>query len=193
MKPELTTSERSNPARSPPREPGASENWSHEGLPKEPPPANGSIPWLRRAHAEQLDLCRELELIADSLPGNINRQKCIYAAKALGPLIRGTHRYEEQVFFPWLRDAGIVAGGAAGAAMPLDQTFERLRFEHFEDECFAEELTDALLRLGAGQPVNMEAIGYMLRGFFESVRRHIAFESELIARCLPDGGPTGTS
>ena len=46
------------------------------------------LAWLDRAHAEQLALCRELEEIADSLPASINRQKCIYAAKALG-LSRG--------------------------------------------------------------------------------------------------------
>ncbi|MCJ8518044.1 hypothetical protein ABID21_001074 [Pseudorhizobium tarimense] len=40
---------------------------------------------LHRDHLEQLALCDELEEIADSLPAKVNRQKCIYAAKALGP------------------------------------------------------------------------------------------------------------
>ena len=61
-----------------------------------------SLAWLSRAHAEQLRLCDALEEIADSLPDKINRQKCIYAAKALGPLVRGVHRYEETVLFPAL-------------------------------------------------------------------------------------------
>ncbi|MCL6707802.1 hemerythrin domain-containing protein [Pseudomonas sp. R2.Fl] len=138
-----------------------------------------SVGWLRRAHAEQLALCGELEDIADSLPASINRQKCIYAAKALGPLIRGIHHYEETVLFPWLD-----ARGDAGD--DLRPTLDRLRFEHFEDECFAEELTDALLKLGAGDAVNMEAVGYMLRGFFEGMRRHIAFETEHLLRRLPE-------
>ncbi|QLF70591.1 hemerythrin domain-containing protein [Peteryoungia desertarenae] len=131
----------------------------------------GSLAWLHQAHDEQLALCEELEEIADSLPSKINRQKCIYAAKALGPLFKGVHHYEETVLFPYLEHK-------SGGSDTLNETLERLKFEHCEDECFAEELTDALLRLGSGMAVNMEAVGYMLRGFFESVRRHIAFERE---------------
>ena len=129
------------------------------------------LAWLGRAHTEQLALCRELEEIADSLPASINRQKCIYAAKALGPLIKGIHHYEETVLFPQLE-------ASPDATDALAPTLERLKFEHCEDECFAEELSDALLKLGSGERVNMEAVGYMLRGFFEGIRRHIAFERE---------------
>ena len=129
------------------------------------------LSWINRAHSEQLALCRELEEIADSLPTRINRQKCIYAAKALGPLIKGIHHYEETVLFPMLQ-------ANPDTTETLGSTIERLKFEHCEDECFAEELTDALLKLGSGEQVNMEAVGYMLRGFFEGMRRHIAFERE---------------
>ena len=131
-----------------------------------------SLAWLSRAHGEQLRLCDALEEIADSLPDKINRQKCIYAAKALGPLVRGVHRYEETVLFPALLAA------EKGAA--LAETIARLKFEHCEDECFSEELSETLLSLGRGDPVNAEAAGYMLRGFFEAMRRHIAFERQFI-------------
>lgn len=137
------------------------------------------LAWLDRAHAEQLALCRELEEIADSLPASINRQKCIYAAKALGPLIKGIHHYEETVLFPQLQ-------ANPDATEALGPTLERLKFEHCEDECFAEELTDALLKLGSGDRVNMEAVGYMLRGFFEGIRRHIAFEREHLLQGVTD-------
>jgi hemerythrin-like domain-containing protein len=137
------------------------------------------LAWLDRAHTEQLALCRELEEIADSLPASINRQKCIYAAKALGPLIKGIHHYEETVLFPQLQSN-------PDATEALGPTLERLKFEHCEDECFAEELTDALLKLGSGEQVNMEAVGYMLRGFFEGIRRHIAFEREHLLQGVTD-------
>jgi hemerythrin-like domain-containing protein len=75
------------------------------------------------------------------------------------------------VLFPQLQSS-------PDATEALAPTLERLKFEHCEDECFAEELTDALLKLGSGERVNMEAVGYMLRGFFEGIRRHIAFERE---------------
>tara|TARA_R110002020_G_scaffold364263_2_gene576580 strand:+ start:1201 stop:1707 length:507 start_codon:yes stop_codon:yes gene_type:complete len=137
-------------------------------------PGENPISALRKAHREKLMLCDRLEEIADSLPDSVNRQKCIYAARALGPMIRGVHRFEEDVVFP------MIAQWFKGDAK-VDATLERLRFEHCEDECFAEELTEALHDLGAGKPdVNIEAIGYMLRGFFEAMRRHIAFESEYL-------------
>ena len=134
---------------------------------------------VRQAHDEQLALCIELEEIADSLPASVNRQKCIYAAKALCPLIRSIHQYEEHVLFPHISQEHAHSG-------PMLATLSRLKFEHFEDEGYAEELTEALLRLGSGEPSNVEAVGYMLRGFFEGVRRHIAFEkAHLLHDYLP--------
>lgn len=131
---------------------------------------------LRKAHKEQLLLCDRLEEIADSLPDSVNRQKCIYAARALGPMIRGVHRFEEDVIFPMVAER-------LKSHEDIETTLNRLRFEHCEDECFAEELTEALHALGAGSDeINIEATGYMLRGFFEAMRRHIAFESEHLLR-----------
>lgn len=139
-----------------------------------------SLDWLAGAHREQLLLCDALEEIADSLPASVNRQKCIYAAMVLGPLIHGLHRYEEEVLFPHL------TARTKGNAL-LAETLKRLKFEHCEDECFAEELVDTLLKLGSGTPdVNIEAAGYMLRGFFETIRRHIAFERDHLLRGLHD-------
>lgn len=129
------------------------------------------------ASDEQLALCRELEDIADSLPSSVNRQKCIYAAQALGLLVKNSHEYEEKIFFPWLEQQGL--GGDS-----LAEILTRLKFEHCEDECYAEELADVLLRLGRGDTVNMEATGYMLRGFFEARRRHIAFERDHLLKYM---------
>jgi hypothetical protein len=124
---------------------------------------------IRRVQDEKLALCDELEKIADSLPASVNRQACLYAARVLCPLIRRAHHEEETALFPQL--ARLQTVGA-----PFSTTLDRLKYEHLEDECYAEELSEALLRLGSDEPVNNEAIGYMLRGFFEGLRRHIAFE-----------------
>lgn len=134
------------------------------------------LAWLDNAHVEQLALCDELEDIADSLPANVNRQKCIYAAKALGPMIRKLHQYEEAILFPRIR--------AIAACSTDDETLARLKYEHLEDEGYSEELTEALFKLGSDDPVNMEAVAYMLRGFFEGMRRHIAFERQHLLKGL---------
>lgn len=136
-----------------------------------------SLAYLLTGQDEQLSLCRELEDIADSLPANINRQKCIFAAQALVPLMKSGHFYEETVFFPWLEEN-------TERDETLPETLTRLKFEHCEDECYAEDLVDVLMRLGRGEPVNVEATGYMLRGFFEARRRHIAFERDHLMKII---------
>ncbi|MDA4844619.1 hemerythrin domain-containing protein [Hoeflea poritis] len=133
---------------------------------------------LEKAHLTQLALCDMLEQIADSIPGQINRQTCSRLADKLLPLIRDIHSYEEETLYPR-------AMKSLGGAPELETTITRLKFEHCEDECFAEELADALHELAtANAPKNPEATGYMLRGFFEALRRHIAFEHEHLVRML---------
>ncbi len=139
-------------------------------------PVRTLISEFARGKADQLALCNALEEIADSLPDRIDRSKCLKAAADLGPTIRSIHKFEEEVLFPAL--TALMTDDAVSA-----KTLERLRFEHCEDECFAEELTEALLDLGHGSTsVNIEATGYMLRGFFEAVRRHVAAEREIVQR-----------
>ncbi|MBU1174081.1 MAG: hemerythrin domain-containing protein [Alphaproteobacteria bacterium] len=122
---------------------------------------------------EQRTLCDALEQIADSLPDAIDRKVCLHVARLLPTLIARAHRYEEEVLFAALDRPGLT---------PFDPhpTLERLKIEHAGDECFAEELSEVLLSYAEGRPTHSaEATGYMLRGFFEALRRHIAIEEEL--------------
>ena len=122
---------------------------------------------------EQRILCDALEQIADSLPDAVDRKVCLHAARLLPTLMVRAHRYEEDVLFTALDRPGLA---------PFDhrRTLSRLRMEHAGDECFAEELSEVLLSYAEGRPTHSaEATGYMLRGFFEALRRHIATEEEL--------------
>jgi hypothetical protein len=138
-----------------------------------------------RSHEMKLDLCRELEAIADGLPARIDRRKCLIVASSLVPLLRESHAYEEKCVFP------AYAAYAASEA-PRLQTVRRLKTEHVEDECAAQDLTEILLSIGHGAPVdNPEALGFMLRAFFEAMRRHIAFEREhIFPIILSERGPS---
>ncbi len=122
-------------------------------------------------HTEKAELCDQLEAIADSLPYRVEPQACLKVAGRLVPLLRQAHRYEEELLFPLFE-----------ASRPADiphKTILRLENEHRHDECLAEEITDELLRIGHGGSVkNPEAFGFMLRAFFDTVRRHLAFERE---------------
>lgn len=123
---------------------------------------------MKRAHLQMLALCHMLEGIADDLPSRVDRLQCLAVAADLLPLLRECHRFEEEVAFPTFARR---TGG--------DEIVARLKLEHLEDESAAMDLSEALLAYGHGRLIeNPEAFGYMLRAFFESTRRHIAFERD---------------
>jgi hemerythrin-like domain-containing protein len=129
-------------------------------------------------HEEQLALCRKLEQVADELPEISDTQLCLHLARRIHPMIHEAHEYEEKTLFPMLMAMQHVDEN-------LKTTVERLRYEHWEDESFADEVADAMIRFVTDKASsNAETLAYMLRGFFEGLRRHIAFEREHIAPLL---------
>lgn len=131
-----------------------------------------------RDHQDRLlSLCDRLEKIADSLPIPVDTRECLDLANSLLPTIRIAHQFEENRFYPAAR----VITGSSDA---IEEVIDRLCEEHHEDECFAEEVTEALGTLVNGSTArDAEAIGYMLRGFFGQLRRHVAFENDYL--CTP--------
>ncbi len=128
---------------------------------------------LRRAQGEVLGLCNLLEEIADSLPDHLDRRKCQFAATTLEPLLFDVHNFEENSIFPMARSELKRLGAPS-------HCIDRLEAEHVEDQGFAGELASALEAAIVDSDFNADLLGYMLRGFFDSVRRHIAFERDYI-------------
>jgi hypothetical protein len=127
---------------------------------------------ISREHSEHLDLCTRLEEIADSLPNNVDRHACTCAALALRYRVGVHHTLEEEVLFPLLT-------ARAGGDVALMGTLLRLKDEHRTDEGYCDEVLELLTALSTGaRPANAEAAGYLLRGLFECMRRHIAFEED---------------
>ncbi|RED12226.1 hemerythrin domain-containing protein [Pontivivens insulae] len=127
---------------------------------------------LTRHIEMQSALCDALEKIADGLPETTNAQRLLHLARTIHPTIHSAHRFEEQVLFPALEQA-------EADTEALSETLNRLHFEHLEDEGFAQELYDEMIGFATGQVArDAERLGYMLRGFFEGLRRHLAFEKE---------------
>ncbi len=123
---------------------------------------------------QQQSICDVLEAIADSLPGNVDVQVCHRVGQTLLPLIVRAHQFEESQLFPFL-------GKSKHFQFELMQTIKRLRAEHVSDEDYAADICGAF----AGEIRNLdrsqaESLGWMLRGFFENVRRHISLEREHI-------------
>jgi hemerythrin-like domain-containing protein len=125
-------------------------------------------------HRGHLDLCDLLEEIADSLPNEISGASCHQAIRGLRDRVRNHHRFEDEHFFPLLR---IRAAEEERVLLSLD----RLSSEHRIDEGYVEEVLELLTAVVGGSFRGPpELAGYMLRGLFESLRRHIAFENEVL-------------
>ena len=129
---------------------------------------------LVKHHQALLQLCARLEHIADNLPHEIDHQECLMLARTIYPTLKRSHDFEENNLFPELRRINVPVS-------QLEQSLERLKFEHWEDESFAEEISASLM-IFVREPDkrNTESLSYMLRGFFEGKRRHLAFETEYL-------------
>lgn len=132
---------------------------------------NGGTRALELSYEELLEVCDLLEGIADGLP-QADARACIAVADRIEPLLERTHGLEEDILFPLL---------AASGRQELHHTVMRLRQEHLSDSCTAIEVTDALHDLAIGRSaLSPDATGYLLRSFFDSMRRHVHGEVELL-------------
>ncbi len=133
---------------------------------------------LEQTYGELLALCSGLEIVADSLPHATTPRMCLTLAASLEPLVERTHRLEENLLFPLLE---------ASKNPQWGPTLARLRAEHPADLSAAAEVSEALHDLGHGRSaLSPDAMGYLLRSFFESMRRHVQSERELIAMVRRD-------
>jgi hemerythrin-like domain-containing protein len=137
---------------------------------------------LRTSHDLKLSMCDALEAIADGLPDQLDLQTCLTLSRCLLPTVKKAQQLEEEELFPLL--LRLTANAPA-----LVASVERLHREHCEDECFAEEIAHLLQECASeGKAANAEVAGYMLRGFFCAVRRHVAFERECLLSLAASAG-----
>ena len=125
-------------------------------------------------HRSQLELCDRLERLADSLPYKYDPQECLSISWQLYPAMKSAHKFEEEKLFPKLMEP-------MNSRFEIEKSIERLKFEHWEDESSAEDIS-LYLRQMISHPstADIGKISYMLRGFFDGIRRHIAFETEYL-------------
>jgi hemerythrin-like domain-containing protein len=129
---------------------------------------------------QQEAVCMELEMIADGLPDRIDSHSCLSTAQQLLPLVRRAHEFEESELFP-----AVLARFPSPSDM--EDVIERLKFEHWGDEDFAEQVYHQIREfVNTRKPDMAEHLAWTLRGFFQNLRRHIAFEREFILPMLQE-------
>lgn len=141
-----------------------------------PGPGTGqdAIAHLEVDHALQMELCDVLEHLADGLPHDVDMSLARVAIAILRNGVPQHTAFEEELFFPLLRRR---TEGDATFQLILDQ----LESEHECDESYTEEIAAELERLiETGNARNPEMLGYMLRGYFVSHRRHVEWENATV-------------
>ncbi|MBL8906238.1 MAG: hemerythrin domain-containing protein [Rhizobiales bacterium] len=129
---------------------------------------------IEHEHRIQAQICDTLELIADSLPDCVDKRLCAQVACALREELPLHHRDEECGLFPLIEERALPGDGIA-------EILARLAMEHATDESFASELLESLDILSEGRELkNPDMVGYMLRSFFESYRRHLHWENAVV-------------
>lgn len=125
---------------------------------------------VERHQSRQRAICRDLEAVADSLPLDVDPSLCMRLARTLSPTLRAAHEYKEVHFSPLVRRV-------LADLSNVDAVLERLRAEYCETELLAEEIAEELSQWGiCADHKSAEAMGYMLRGFFINLARHVDFE-----------------
>lgn len=140
-----------------------------------------AMPWadrgaLNAAYDDMLALCEGLETLADALPGRIDAALCNRLIEQLEPALKKLQAAERDLLFPLLFASG-------------PEAVERRETAHAIDAAAAAEVADALRALMRGEArPSPDALGYLLRSFFDSMRRHVATEREWLRLFAPNHG-----
>lgn len=125
-------------------------------------------------HALQLELCNLLELIADALPVTFDRSLAVTALTILQGSLPAHSRFEDNALFPRLRRRLTADDPVLSALVCLER-------EHVWDAGALSDLAGELKSaLGLQGVQNPNLLIWMLRGFADSHRRHIAWEDEVV-------------
>jgi hemerythrin-like domain-containing protein len=120
----------------------------------------------------QLALSELLEDIADSLPHKVDANQILISSAILRHRTDLQYALRKEGLFPLLRRRGDAA---------LAEACDRLEREYAEDKDYAHEILEVLEDVSwVTGSANADSVGYMLRGYFASLRRHVAWESEIL-------------
>lgn len=124
-------------------------------------------------HAVERSFCDRLEVLADTLPA-IDSAAASEAVAILRKSLRRHIALEEGLLLPML----ITRAQAEDNVKALRC---QVAAEHAADEVLAHDIADELDAAAGSRHVrNPEMLGFMLHGYFECRRRHLAWESAVV-------------
>lgn len=131
-------------------------------------------------HRMVRSLCSELEAIADRLPLLPHEGEVKSLSAALRAGVPAHCRHEESAFRMYM-------ARTSNPPRALVVAVERLASEHSDNEPLGHELADMLEAVVGGRsPTNLEALGYLIRLYFQTMRRHLMWEEFVINSLMDD-------
>jgi hemerythrin-like domain-containing protein len=130
---------------------------------------NDPISIVLKGRWRQREMCDGLELLADQLANDVDQHLCSSLLQFFS-LELPIHHSDEEAIYDLVRDR---EAGDTMAARWIEQAL----LEHRRHNDYAHELAEPLSQLAAnGRVRQAEALGYLLRCAFESIRRHLDWE-----------------
>lgn len=134
----------------------------------------GLLAQIAKEHLQEQTLCDQLERIADDLLEPIDPFLAKTSVVGLRQCTRRHLLLEEGYLYP------VLTKRLRRGELEEDLLIQ-IREEHASDECLAYDTADQLEQaIERGRAENPEMLGYMLHGFFECRRRHIAWEDAVV-------------
>ncbi len=136
---------------------------------------------IEKEQSHLLSLCDRLEEIADEFPDHSNSDTSKKVAQELRSALPRLHNHIQQILFPMLQKR----------ALPQDSIEEIIAgftHEHAMDDGYVLGVLEILDELSIDRRIlelraaNYEAAGYLLRGFFEALRRHLRWQNFIVLR-----------
>ena len=128
---------------------------------------------LLESYERVMAACDALEAIADALPDRVAPGQCERTVREVAVAVRQMHAHENDLLMPLLMDA---------QRAELRKIAADLEQAHQVDGESLIEVDEVLSAYSLGQPIlSPDATGYMLRAFFEGLRRHVGRERDLLA------------
>ena len=128
--------------------------------------------------ALQLEVCKSLLSLADSLPNNLDRVAMGHLAKAV-PLTWAAHvAFQTEIVLPLLKRRHEGETDVLSCFVHLEQ-------QHVEVAGVNDELLEQLEAVVRGEPVDSEVFAYVLRNAADRRREHVEWEKLLLGWLFP--------
>lgn len=126
----------------------------------------------------QVDICKSLLAVADSLPGPFDATTIEVLSKLLQPTWNSHVAFQSQVLVPLIERRHESLADLSHRVAPLSR-------QHIEISGINDEVAEYFDMIACGEEVEAEMFGYLIRNAAERRREHVDWEMVLLGPLLP--------